>query len=220
MQQRTWAYLCKYGESIRLCSNHSTLRSESSARTSSEQSGEGKIHLQNAANRQFVGGDNERSGKTAIARVTLSSVHAMIVGFPGKTHRCRQSITIVLPFIQGCVSTIGSFCDTVAFAAISLKTNKVRHRNWNGCARDGNDRWIETGTAGAQWMESTHSTKVGGSEVGIHSGSTSCYDAALSRHKQLAKEYPLSPASAAVGPRCIPHVSEQDTQVIELCRST
>jgi hypothetical protein len=53
----------------------------------------------------------------------------MIVGFPAEAHGCRQSITIVLPFVHGYVSAIGPFSNKVSCVTNSLKTNKVRDRN-------------------------------------------------------------------------------------------
>ncbi len=127
MQQRAGTDLCEHRESIRFGANYATTSSQSSSRSSSKQAGEGKFHLQHAADRQFVGGDNKRSREAAIPCLSVSVMNTMIFSLPVEADRCCQSITIVLPFIQGAQSA-SAFCDKVSAMRARLKTNKVRAR--------------------------------------------------------------------------------------------
>jgi hypothetical protein len=109
LQQRTGSHFRQHGKSFRFDANNTTARLQSRSRSGSLQSGEGKFHLQDAADRQSVGGNDKCSGDTAVPRLASALMNAMILSFPGETHRCRQSISVVLPLIHSffsCCSTV------------------------------------------------------------------------------------------------------------------
>jgi hypothetical protein len=61
MQQRTRAHFRQHGKSFWFDANNMTSRLQSRSRSGSQQSGEGKFHLQDAADRQSVGGNHKCS---------------------------------------------------------------------------------------------------------------------------------------------------------------
>jgi hypothetical protein len=109
MQQRTRAHFCQHGKSFRFDANNTTARLQERSRSGSQQSGEGKFDLQDAADRQFIGGNNKSSRDAAVPRLAIAMMNTMIFSFPGETHGCRQSISVVLPLIHSffsCCSTV------------------------------------------------------------------------------------------------------------------
>jgi len=100
MQHRIRAHFRQHSKSFRFDANNTTLRLQSCSRSGSQQSGEGEFHLQLAADRQSVGGNNKSSGDTAVPRLAFAVMNTIIFSLPGESHICRQSISVVLPLIH------------------------------------------------------------------------------------------------------------------------
>ncbi len=120
---RTHFYLC--GESFGFNANDATAHSQSCSRSGSKQLGKGQIHLQDAADRHSVCGNDESSRGAAIPRLPVTLADTLTCAFPREAHGCHQSIPVMLPFIHGFFFTIEPLCHKVVFAPHFLKTKKV-----------------------------------------------------------------------------------------------
>ena len=100
MQQRTRSHFREHGKSVRLDTNNIPSCLQSRTRSGSQQSGEGKFHLQDAADRQLDRGNDKRARETAVPRLAFAMMNTMIFSLPGETHKRDQSISVVLPLIH------------------------------------------------------------------------------------------------------------------------
>ena len=129
MQHRIRAHFRQHSKSFRFDANNTTLRLQSCSRSGSQQSGEGEFHLQLAADRQSVGGNNKSSGDTAVPRLAFAVMNTIIFSLPGESHICRQSISVVLPLMIHRIPLAAQpHCDKLPLASVYLKTHKVRYR--------------------------------------------------------------------------------------------
>ena len=128
MQERTRSHFCEHSKSFRFDTDNSTACFQSGSRSGSHQSGEGKFHLQAAADRKLFGGNYKCSRDTAVPRPALAMMNTMIFSLPGESHRCRHSISVMLPLIHRSPLAAGPSPDKVSCAPVYLKTHKVRYQ--------------------------------------------------------------------------------------------
>ena len=127
MQQRTRSHFSEHGKSFRFDANHSTLGLQSRSRSGSQHSGEGKFHLHDAADRQFLRGEYKCSRDTAVPRLAVAIMNTMIFSLPGESHRCRHRISVVMPLIHRSPIAGQPLCDKVRCTCVCLKTHKVQY---------------------------------------------------------------------------------------------